>query len=508
MNVFSTREMATIFWLLIFTFFILTVKKSRKSVLSVLSILFSRNIIIPFILIMSYSGILFLFFSKFKISKYIDLKDVIIWILFIGVPLCYKVVSDKSNKDFFKNIITSNLKLIVFVEFIISTVSFSLMKEIIIAPLFTLLFILESIFSMKKKYSKISKVISYILTVIGFFILYKSFSLAIRNYKGLNSIKTLITILTPISLSVLYLPIIFLFGIYFKHDNIFSRLKIKLKYKFKNNITKNKNITYKFRTEEVNDISTGVSKRKSIILILEEQYDLKDIKNIYREEIYKYIYNNDVIWVYIATNNENYITSNWIVQSQWISPILDNNFRPTKIGDVGKDDINLKYNKSYYILEEYNKKNLFQDDKLLFISNMILYDNISFIYNIMSERFEEKDFNIFIDICRKYKNHINDTNNKYSNIGFSKNIEFEHYLQSFQKYIILIDNIVLFTLDNPSEFENKKYFIKSNMKILCNIISLIEDKRYYWMNKLNITPNEYESSKLENEIIKFDTFNY
>ncbi len=482
------------FWSLTFLLFILKDKKIRKSIVDIVKILFSKGIVKPFILIMIYSGLLLLIFSKFKIKEHIDLKEVSIWILFSGVPLCYGAASKVPDKNYFRGIISNNIKFIIFIEFIISTFTFSLITEFLILLLFTLLFVLEAVSGMKKEHKEANKVISFILAIAGFFVLYKSFSLAIKNYKELNSIKVLVSLLTPIILSILYLPIIFLFGIWFNYDDIFFRLRTGLKYKFKvikNNTRKNKRKDYKYRIEKIDDISTSVAKRKSIILILEEQYNLKDIENICMEQLSRYNYKNDAVCIYIATNDENYIISNWIVQAQWISPKLDRKFSPTEIGGVIRDSINFKYNKSYYKQEEYYRKNIFKDDKSLFMSNMKLYDEVSTVYNMMLENFEKKDWDKFFNICKQYEDYINDVGYRYGDMGISKCIDFDGYLQEFQNYIALIRNVILYTLDGTREFKNKMYLIKSGMEKLNKIKFKIENKRFYWMNKLNITIGEY-----------------
>lgn len=498
MDVFSTRDISTIVWSLVFFVFMLKNKSIRESVIDIIRMLFSKSIMVPFIAIIIYLGLLLLFTFKLRIRAYIDLKEVIIWVLFSGVPLCYSVATKIPDKSYFKEIVGENIKFIIFIEFIISTFTFSLIMELIIVPLFTLLFMIEVVSSMKKEYENVNKVISYILAIAGFIILYKSFSLAIKNYRELSSIESLVSIVTPIILSILYIPIIFLFGVWFNYSNIFFRLKVKIQFKFKvlkNNINNKKNSKYDYEVESVEDISTGMAKRRSITLILKEKYNLEDIENICMEQFALYNYKNDVVWIYVATNQENYIISNWIVQAQWINSKLDNVFRPIPLAGKRKDKIYFKYNQLYYQREEYYKKNIFKDDKLLFINNFKLYDRVSHIYNIMSEAFKNEDYNKFFEICNEYKDDIKDIYFKYGDIGISMNINFEKYLQEFQNYIVSIDNIILYALDESREFKSKEYLINTIMKDLDNIISEIEDERFYWMNKFNIALDEYEQAK-------------
>lgn len=496
MDIFSTREIAIVFWSLIFASLMLINKEIRKSIVDIIKIIFSKNIITPFIIILMYLKILMLLFIfKLKIGEYIDLKEILLWVLFSGVPLCYGVVNKEPNKDYIKEIIKDNIKFILLLEFIIGTFTFPLKIELIIVPVFTFLFLLEIVSDMKEEYKDVNKLISYILSISGFTILYKSFSLAIQNYRELNSIESLVTIVTPIILTILYIPLIFIFRIYFNHNNILYRLKTKMKFRFKvinNKISNKQSCKYDYEIEKVEDISTGVAKRKSIILILKEKYDFRDIENICMEQFALNNYKNDVVWIYVATNQENYIMSNWIMRAQWISSKLDKRWRPLLLSEVKKDEIYFKYNDKFDERERYYRKHIFKDDKYLFINNFKLYDRVSEIVNLILEIFKNRDYNEFMKICNEYKEDIKDIYFKYGNIGISTNIKFENYLQEFQNFIAIVDNIILYELDESRESKNKEYLINMSVKDLDNIIPKIEDERFYWMNKLNITVEEYE----------------
>jgi hypothetical protein len=498
MDIFSTREIAMVIWSLIFLGAILINKKIRKSIIDIIRIIFSRSILIPFIVILIYLVILLLLFTfKLGMREYIDLKEVILWVLFSGVPLCYGVVSKIPSKNYFKEIIMDNIRFVILIEFIISTFTFPLKIELVMVPIFTFFFLLEAVSDIKKEHQDVNKFISYILAIAGFLILYKSLSLAIKNYKELSSIESLVSIVTPIILSILYIPIMFIFSICYNYNNILYRLKVKVQFKLKvikNNINNKKNNKYDYNAERINDVSTGIAKRKSITLILGKKYNLEDMENICIEQFDLYSYKNDVVWVYVATSQENYIISNWIMQAQWISPKLDNRWRPISLDGIKKDRIYFKYNNMCNEREEYYKKNIFKDDKFLFVNNFKLYDKVSDEINLMLETFKNKEYNIFFKMCNEYKDDIKDIYFKYGDIGLSTNINFENYLQVFQDYIASIDNIILYALDESRSVENKEYLINMIIKDLENTIFKIEDERLYWMNKFNIAIAEYEQA--------------
>lgn len=79
MDIFTTREIAMIMWSLIFGGFILVNKNNRKYIVDIIKIIFSTNIIIPFIVILIYLGaLLSVFIFELKLGRYINLKEVIL----------------------------------------------------------------------------------------------------------------------------------------------------------------------------------------------------------------------------------------------------------------------------------------------------------------------------------------------------------------------------------------------------------------------------------------------
>src|SRR5699024_10614842 len=110
MDIFSTREMAMSFWSLIFMSLLLINTKTRKSIIDILKIIFTKNMMMPFFIILIYLKILMmLFIFRFKMGQYVDLKEILLWVLFSGVPLCYGVVNKEPNKDYIKEIIKDNI---------------------------------------------------------------------------------------------------------------------------------------------------------------------------------------------------------------------------------------------------------------------------------------------------------------------------------------------------------------------------------------------------------------
>ena len=142
-DIFSTREIVSGIYLLLIIILILIFKKTRTSALEVVKIACNKILLIPFIGILIYAGIFVYVFFKLPFWEWKYIKDIIIWIVFVGVPVCFKATNRKNDEQYFRNIVIDNLKFTTLVEFFISSFTFSLIGEFILQPILTFLLMLQ-----------------------------------------------------------------------------------------------------------------------------------------------------------------------------------------------------------------------------------------------------------------------------------------------------------------------------------------------------------------------------
>lgn len=226
-DIFSTRELATGIWLIIFTAFVFISPSTRNSAISVIKAACSRQLLIPFVVILVYASILTFLSMQLPIWKNIYLKEIILWVLFAGVPVCYGAINAKTENHYFRNILTDNLKFAVIVEFIISSVTFNLIVEMIILPFISFLIILEVMAGIKSEYQQIKKFISSLLAVMGFVFLGLTLKIAVETYSELCLVDLLVSFCIPIFFSIAYIPVAYGFGVYAKYQMVFIRMSFK-----------------------------------------------------------------------------------------------------------------------------------------------------------------------------------------------------------------------------------------------------------------------------------------
>jgi hypothetical protein len=172
LSIFSTRELATGIWLVIFMALVFISPSTRKSAIDVLKTACSRKLIIPFAAILVYAILFTLLLMQISVWEGVYLKEISLWVLFVGVPVCYGAVSPKTESHYFRKILTDNLRFSVIMELIISSFTFHLLIELTILPVILFLVILEQLSGKEKEYQQVRKFISLLLSVIGFIFLW------------------------------------------------------------------------------------------------------------------------------------------------------------------------------------------------------------------------------------------------------------------------------------------------------------------------------------------------
>ena len=226
-SILSTREWATIIWILIILICILRNKKTRKSFLDVIKILFGKGLIKVWLITALYVFIISFIFSKTAIWDPIYIKDIVIWYLTAGIIFCFNAVSRESDERFILNVLKDNLKFTIIIEFIYSTFTFGLLVELLIIPIITILTIIDAITEHKKEYHTVHEFIQYIFVIIGIWLFYETFKIGLREYKELNILNTFVSFMIPIIYLILITPLEYAIELYSKYETLFFRISFK-----------------------------------------------------------------------------------------------------------------------------------------------------------------------------------------------------------------------------------------------------------------------------------------
>ena len=225
MEVFSTRELVFIIYLTILAFWVIAKKSIRDSLFDLIKFALSPKLLVPFTILIFYSSIIIYILHCLSLWDLAYIKDIILWILFSGVPVCFNSINSSVEDHYFKHMITDNITFAVLAEFFIATFPFNFLIELILQPVFIALISIQIRSKYREEYRAVT---NYFLSIFSLIIIGHIIIQVFKEYTQFNFIQTAITLALPLILSILYLPFAYFLALYSTYEILFLRMKSKL----------------------------------------------------------------------------------------------------------------------------------------------------------------------------------------------------------------------------------------------------------------------------------------
>ena len=218
MDIFSTRELATAFWvgaiLIAVGMAIVTNKKIRQGFIGVLKCFFNRKLRKLWEIYFLYIGIITLMFSRFPIWKNMYLKDIILWTLFSGLTICMNAVAGEADEKYISKVLKDNIR-------------FSFWVELIIIPITTVIVLFDTVAEHKSDAIAVHKLLQDVMAFAGLCVILQTVRVGILEYRELNVINTLVSFFIPIVYLLLVTPLEYAFELYSKYEMLFIQMHFK-----------------------------------------------------------------------------------------------------------------------------------------------------------------------------------------------------------------------------------------------------------------------------------------
>ena len=231
MDIFSTRELATAFWvgaiLIAVGMAIVTNKKIRQGVIGVLKCFFNRKLRKLWEIYFLYIGIITLIFSRFPIWKNIYLKDIILWTFFSGLTICINAVAGEADEKYILKVLKDNIRFTMVTELLLSTFTFSFWVELIIIPITTVIVLFDTVAEHKSDAIAVHKLLQDVIAFAGLCVILQTVRVGILEYRELNVINTLVSFFIPIVYLLLVTPLEYAFELYSKYEMLFIQMHFK-----------------------------------------------------------------------------------------------------------------------------------------------------------------------------------------------------------------------------------------------------------------------------------------
>lgn len=231
MDIFSTRELATAFWvgaiLIAVGMAIVTNKKIRQGFIGVLKCFFNRKLRKLWEIYLLYIGIITFLFSRLPIWESIYLKDIIIWTVFSGLTICINAVAGEADEKYILKVLKDNIRFTMVTELLLSTFTFSFWVELIIIPITTVIVLFDTVAEYKSDAIAVHKLLQDVIAFAGLCVILQTVRVGILEYRELNVINTLVSFFIPIVYLLLVTPLEYAFELYSKYEMLFIQMHFK-----------------------------------------------------------------------------------------------------------------------------------------------------------------------------------------------------------------------------------------------------------------------------------------
>ncbi|KFF05834.1 hypothetical protein [Flavobacterium reichenbachii] len=224
-EIFSNRELALIIWTAIIGMFFAFKISFGKSFINLVRSFFAPKLTIVYLIMLLYTITILLILKYFDLWDFTLLKDSILWFTTFAIVTFFKI--DKaSNNGFFLKILNENFKLTLFLEFLSNFYSFNFWIEFFIFPFILIITLLKSVSELDSKNKMLTNLLSNIIAIIGLlyfvFAIYKTF----HDYQNFFSVHNLNSLILPVLLSFVSIPLFYFLALYNTYEQLFLRLPI------------------------------------------------------------------------------------------------------------------------------------------------------------------------------------------------------------------------------------------------------------------------------------------
>jgi hypothetical protein len=206
-------------------------KGTRKATGGLFRAFFVTSIVVVNLLAVLYSSSIIYLLYQLDFWDPSLLKDSIYWFTGSGFLILFNLNKAGKEKDFFKNILRDNLKLILILEFVVNFHQFGLVAELILLPTIAFLAMLQAVAEREERTMKVKSLIDWLFAIFGFIVLGISIRDIWIDFRGFANIPNLESFLLPIILSITFIPFAYCIALYMNFEVLFIRLGLFLKNK-------------------------------------------------------------------------------------------------------------------------------------------------------------------------------------------------------------------------------------------------------------------------------------
>ena len=171
MSTFSTREIAIAVWSLAIFAVVLSIKSVRNSLWEVLKQALFSKLALVWISLAAYAALLVAGLAKLGVWTDEHVKDTIVWFVFGAITYPFQFHDPEKAPRVLRALLRDSLSVLIIVEVLIETYTFSLPVELVLVPVTTLIATLGAVAETRDEHKPVARILGTVQAVIGFALL-------------------------------------------------------------------------------------------------------------------------------------------------------------------------------------------------------------------------------------------------------------------------------------------------------------------------------------------------
>lgn len=224
MGPFNNREISTALWLLVFAILASCKPGIRKSLAGVLRAFCHFKILVPVVLMILYAVGLIAGLHAIGMWQISLLKDSITWFFFGAMAMMLRFVTADDTTHLFRKILTDSITVVIALEFLVNTYTFSLAVELVLIPVLSIIALINVVASLNKEHAIVANIAKGIETFAGLLIFAFVLRRAVSDLATLTALDTLRSIALAPLLSVLMFPFVYFMLVVSQYEQLLIRL--------------------------------------------------------------------------------------------------------------------------------------------------------------------------------------------------------------------------------------------------------------------------------------------
>jgi hypothetical protein len=274
MNFFNNREIVMVFWALVI-FILVLITRDRRELIRRKSFLDAFKghkkgifeVFFSLVCMIGYTAVIVCILYQINFWNISLLKITFFWFC-SGIVMCVNTVTLETDQNVFRKIISDNIKITIIVVFIVNFYTFSLVIEFFLVPIVTCIMLYNVFAEKDEKNSNIVDLMNGLQFIIVLIILICFIDNVVSDYKNFVSLDTLRKFLLPPSLTILFLPFIYVLVLFSTYEQLFVQLN--------SGNTKSKKLKRYAKRKIIQHCLFSV---KEVKKLLNSSYNFKYIKN-------------------------------------------------------------------------------------------------------------------------------------------------------------------------------------------------------------------------------------